>query len=259
MDDLTPLPTAPHGDGRAMTLPQGWDPVEEPMYVTALAQTEKAFTAGTPGVKHAVEHLVDYYDPAGRYSGATFLEVDSHDDFAVTAADLWAVSTLSMNVPADAGRALMDPGALRTIVNGTLRHLPPTLTLSDAEPRHLSLMWDLYTAIRTMLPALGERATNQWVLSSKLCARKRPLLFPVRDARVCSYLADGSSLGSRTGQLGAFQRDIQVLRYLSTHDAVRGWVGEARRRVLEQHPAWSVDWADLRVLDVVLWMQSART
>lgn len=252
------LPTVLYGDGRTMTLPTGWEPVEESMFATALAETTRAFTDGAESLDHAVNHLVDYYDPTGEYAGATFLDVEGYDDYAITAADLWAVTTLSMDVPPNAGRALMNPGPLRTIVNGRLRHLPSTLPLSDVEPRHLDHMWDLYSAIKTMLPALGARNTNQWVMASKLCARKRPMLFPVRDSKVCIYLANQHLMGDKPGRLGSFGRDIQIFAYLTTHPEVRRWINQSRDQVLEQHSSWVVDWSDLRVLDIVLWMQAAR-
>lgn len=229
------------------------------MLATALAQATRAFTNGADNTDHAIDNLVRYYDPSSGYSGATFLAVQSHDDFAVTAADLWAVSTLNMEIPPNAGRALMDPGPLRTIVTGNLHHLPVTLPLSEVTPEHLGHMYNLYSSIRSMLPPLGKRETNQWVLASKLCARKRPMLFPVRDAKVCGYLADNLTLGGNGGQLGHFQRDLQVFAYLITLPEVRSWIDEARRKVLSANPTWVVDWSDLRVLDIVLWMQTART
>lgn len=256
--DQQPLPAVSH-DGWLMALPAGWAAVEPDMFEIALAQTQAAFTGGGVGVEHAVEHLRPYYDPAGRYAGATFLDVEGDDDSAVTAADLWAVTTLSMTVPPDAGRALLYPGALRNEVNKGLRHLPPTLPLSDAAPEHLDHMWDLYSAVKTMLPALGKRDTNQWVMASKLCARKRPLLFPVRDSQVCRYLANTHLMGNKPGRLGSFGRDTQVFAYLSTHQAVRGWIRDARDQVLVEHPDWAIDWTDLRLLDIVLWMEAART
>jgi hypothetical protein len=117
MDATENAATTALGDGRLLTLPAGWDPVEESMFETALAQTEDAFTRGGPGVERAVEALLRYYDPAGKFSGATFLDVENYDDFAIIAADLWAVSTLSMKVPPEAGRAHVVP---RT----TSRNLP---------------------------------------------------------------------------------------------------------------------------------------
>ncbi len=258
-DESPAIVTVPYDDGlRPMALPTGWKPVEDAMFTTAYMQTQKAFTDGGTGVDHAVKHLVAYYDPGGKYAGATFLDVESHDDYGITAADLWAVTTLSMQIPPDAGRALMNPGPLRTVVNGKLRHLPATLPLSDVAPQHLDHMYDLYTAIRTMLPALGKRDTNQWVMASKICARKRPMLFPVRDAQVCRYLANSRLTGDKPGRLGSFGRDIQVFANLSTHNDVRQWINSARGEVLEQHPTWVVDWSDLRVLDIVLWMNATR-
>ena len=203
VSDDGPLPTVLYGDRRTMTLPKGWEPVEDSMFATALAQTQAAFLGDADDIGYAVKHLIDYYDPAGKYAGATFLDVEGYDDYAITAADLWAVTTLSMDVPPNAGRALMNPGPLRTIVNGRLRHLPSTLPLSDVEARHLDHMWDLYSAIKTMLPALGERDTNQWVMASKICARKRPMLFPVRDSKVCTYLANQPRMGDKPGRLGS--------------------------------------------------------
>jgi hypothetical protein len=227
------------------------------MFVTSLSQTKAAFTGGESGVMHAVEHLLEYYDPAGGYSGATFLDVERYDDFSITAADLWAVSTLSMKVPPGAGRALMSAGLLRTIVRSELQHLPVTATLADVTPTQLGHMLCLEEAIRTMLPPLGENSeTNQWVLSSKVCARKRPLLFPVRDSKVCIYLAPKKRMGGKTGQLGWFSRDVQVFAHLITHPDVRGWLVEVREQLNIEQPTWSFDWCDLRLLDTVLWMQA---
>jgi Family of unknown function (DUF6308) len=119
-------------------------------------------------------------------------------------------------------------------------------------------MYVLYDAIRTGLPPLGESdATNQWVLASKICARKRPLLFPVRDSHVCRYLAANDKLGNKPGRLGAFTRDIQVWAYLSAHPAVRQRLAQVREEWRDKAIAWSLDSCDLRLLDSVLWTQVA--
>jgi hypothetical protein len=254
MDSTANTSTTSLGDGRLLTLPAGWDPVEESMFATALAQTEDAFTRGGPGVEHAVEALLQYYDPAGKFSGATFLDVENYDDFAITAGDLWAVSTLSMKVPPEAGRALMNPGTLKTIVVSHLRQLPTTLGLPDVTATDLEHMRALYEGVRSMLPPLGRGPeTNQWVLSSKICARKRPLLFPVRDSKVCTYLSGNKRMGGKPGQLGSFRRDIQVLAYLITHPVVREKLATVRVQLNAQQPSWSFDWSDLRLLDTTLW------
>ena len=119
-------------------------------------------------------------------------------------------------------------------------------------------MGDLQDAVRTGLPPLGRGATNQWVFAAKLLARKRPALFPVRDAKVCIYLTGGKPLGRKAGRLGWFSRDIQVFAYLIAHPQVRERLTEARRQFTTSHPEWPINHHDLRLLDVVLWMHAIR-
>lgn len=241
---------------RTLRLPDDWEPVEREMLETALQQTLFAFTGGADSLDHAVGHLLRYYDPVGKYAGATFLTAGPHDDGTVTAADLWAVSTLSMTIPANTGRALIDDGELKTTVEHQLRLLKPTLELVDATPADLAEMAMLQHAIRTGVPALGKRETNQWVLAAKICARKRPLLFPVRDSLVCTYLARNPSMGAKPGRLGWFSRDIQVFAFLMAQSIVREQLTGLREIVQEARPTWPFDRSDLRLLDVVLWMQA---
>lgn len=82
-------------------------------------------------------------------------------------------------------------------------------------------------------------------------------MFPVRDSKICAYLADNSRLGGKTAELGWFQRDIQVLAHLITHPNVQRLIGDVREELARQHPTWAIDWSDLRILDIVLWMQAA--
>src|SRR3954454_19476447 len=123
-------PTSLYGDGRILTLPDQWQPIEPPMLETALNQTRRAFTGEQGSVEHTVDRLLRYYDPDGKYAGATFLGVPVDDAFTVTAADLWAVTTLEMKVPPDAGRRLLNSGRLRTIVEAELRDLAVNTALS---------------------------------------------------------------------------------------------------------------------------------
>ncbi len=48
-----------------------------------------------------------YYDPSGAYAGVLFQGVEPNDPMSIGASDLWAVSTLSMKVPATMGRRLL--------------------------------------------------------------------------------------------------------------------------------------------------------
>jgi hypothetical protein len=235
-------------------LPDGWDRVEEAMLETALARTLLAF--GDGGVSRAVGHLEKYYDPQGGYSGATFLGVGPNDPYEIGAADLWAVSTLSMKIPVRTGRALLQPGPLRDTVQVGLHRLSPTSVLADVSPSELKVMETVYTAVRSGVPSpTGADTTNQWVLAAKIFARKRPQLFPVRDSKVCTYLADGR-MGGRAGQLGWFRRDIQVFAQLISDNDVLDRLAAVRRELAERRPEWSIDGCDLRLLDAVLWTEA---
>lgn len=92
-------------------------------------------------------------------------------------------------------------------------------------------MYALHSWFRNLLGS----NSNRWVTAAKICARKRPRLFPVRDNMVCSLLADGRALNAgKNGWPGNFSVDIQVYAYLLTDDE------------------------DMRVLDSVLWMRAQR-
>ncbi len=159
---------------RRLTLPDGWKPVEDPMYETALRQTARAFAS-------AAKNLKRYYDPEGGYSGATFLGVPSGDDGAVTAADLWAVSTLSMKVPPQHGRELLPGGSLADVVTSKLRSLPTDLDLPDATPDHLRTMGELQDAVR--------KAFRRWESApTPTSGSSRPSCAPAR-GRGCSRSA----------------------------------------------------------------------
>ena len=143
--------------------------------------------------------MADYYRVDGNYAGTTFCEVEPNDPFTLNEADLWAVTTLSVKVPPREGRRLLDPGRLRTTVHRHLRRLPVTLPLTDLEDDTLDTMFNLYSELREIASTDARRDSNWWVLASKLCARKRPELFPVRDALVCGFLSGGKPLGHRAG------------------------------------------------------------
>ena len=58
--------------------------------------------------------------------------------------------------------------------------------MADAD--QLLAMADMYQALKSALSPPDVKNPNPWVTASKLCARKRPDLFPVRDNVVCTYL-----------------------------------------------------------------------
>lgn len=238
------------------TLPVDWEVVEEGMLSFSLGRVLEAFGDGS---ERAIDAVEKYFDPAGTYAGATFLKVQPNDPFAIGAADLWAVTTLSMKVPPAAGRALLNPGPLYDTVRRGLRLLPENVELANATPPVLQEMERTYSAIRLQLPSpTGAATTNQWVLASKVMARKRPLLFPVRDSLVCTYLAE-KGLGGKKGQLGWFRRDLQVFAFLAANPEVVQRLEQLRDEVAHRRPELSLGFSDLRLMDVVLWMEAVRS
>ena len=99
------------------------------------------------------------------------------------------------------------------------------------------------------------KTKNPWVTASKLCARKRPDLFPVRDSVVCELL---ELSGLRQTQ--NYEVDWQVYRRIIQDDHVRAKLDAiveeagARDGVNIGHPN-----RRLRHLDVALWMHAQRT
>jgi Family of unknown function (DUF6308) len=71
----------------------------------------------------------------------------------------------------------------------------------------------LYLQVKPALSRSEVHDKNAWVTASKLCARKRPDLFPVRDRIVCEYLGLLKN--------GNYQVDWQVFRYLISQRDVR--------------------------------------
>jgi hypothetical protein len=91
---------------------------------------------------------------------------------------------------------------------------------------------------------------NRWVTASKLCARKRPDLFPVRDSKVCALL-------ELSGVRHNYEVDWQVYRGIIQNDEVRRRIdavvdeASSREGVNIGHPN-----RRLRHLDVALWMHA---
>ena len=116
----------------------------------------------------------------------------------------------------------------------------------------LAAMEILQVELRTSGPSKSDGgAGGRWVFASKLAARKRSELFPVRDQVVCKYLSNSRRL-TRTG-VGNFTTDIQLFAYLMTNQHLR-----TRLHQLADHlqNARGIDGSVslLRILDVALWM-----
>nr|WP_246400410.1 DUF6308 family protein [Jiangella mangrovi] len=208
------------------------------------AQLDRATSATLSALKDpaAVENLRLFYDRDSNYPGRSFLAVGPVEYDTITAADLYATSLLGISVGPRAGRQLLQGGPHRNDVLKALRAVPVETHLADADDTVLDAAEHLHLQLKN---ALGG---NKWVAASKLCARKRPRLFPVRDSLVTRAL-----LG-----VGQDRRvDWLVYQHLMTDDEVQGLL----REVTRESAIRESDLLDppLRILDVVLWMHVKTT
>lgn len=244
-----------YADGRTYQLPQAWKPVDPAVLETALDRTLDALITKSASLTPAVERLRAYYDPTNNYAGALLSTIEPNHEHEITAGDLFAVTTLSMDIPALAARRLLDPrDERRRIIQRRLQEIPfglPITSLDCAEPEVTiakDAMRQLHDEIRTLLTT-GSRSSNRWVFASKLCARKRPYLFPARDNKVCGYLAAGKL--RRGIGMSQFDNDLQLFGYLMSHQQISDALSSIRT-TLESEGAL-LDDTDLRLLDVALW------
>jgi hypothetical protein len=190
-----------------------------------------------------------YYSVAGDYAGASFASIGTNEPGFIGADDLFATTLLSVPVPAGAARLLTQEGETRDAVNAALRMLPKT-SLADVDDDGLKGMEVFYVRVKQALAKAGVENANPWVTASKLCARKRPDLFPVRDNVVCQLL----------GLLpkGSYQVDWQVYRHLVADAEVLEAIDRATfAATLDIDSADVVlDEQPLRILDAALWMSA---
>ena len=190
--------------------------------------------------------LIDVYVGKGQtrpFDGASFETIGHRwDDPAtvnvITAADLVALSTLSVPVPASGAIGLLGRNAEKA--SRLLAKIPLRLSLSDAEPRFIdgsSPAHELWTLIRSHKD-MGPTRT------SKLMARKRPFLIPIFDSVVEEALGMDGSAGHWAGMRGLLTADEgdlhQHLLRLRTESGLPDHV------------------SPLRVFDIVVWMHGAR-
>lgn len=184
----------------------------------------------------ALEHLKTYYGrgDSGPYTGSYFNSwAGEQDPYRFTADDLIAVSFLTVHVPAMAARAVLETRADEC--NGLLRAIGPDRDLvdEDAPGSREHAAWRLEAELRK-LDDVG-RTT-----ASKLCARKRPRLFPIYD----------SVVGTVTG-VGLRDPQWEPLRTALRADDCR-----LHRRLESLRARAGIDEVSvLRVYDVICWME----
>lgn len=151
-----------------------------------------------------IARLSAYYAPDGAECGTNFLDgTEACSPDAITAADLFAVTTLGLEVPAAVARRLLHDTAASAAASAGLAGLPRDVTLEEATPAVRYAMNELHEAV---LAAVGAD-----VLATALCARKRPELFPVLDAATCRALRlPSASVPACWRVLRAVLRDREV-------------------------------------------------
>jgi len=191
-----------------------------------------------------VDNLARYYDEGTDYAGATFLDIQPNDQGRVTPADLLAITTLSVSaMPSAIRRILSAEGQER--LSHLLDQIPIDLALgAENVSVHADAMAEFYLEVKHQLRRATSARSNPWVTASKLCARKRPRLFPVRDREVIRLL----------GLKANYATDWPVFAALISDDSITSplqqAVAEAQRRGANVGDQDQL----LRHLDVALWM-----
>ncbi len=214
-------------------------PAYDPQQVHAALATVTAIVGNVPAT---TVRLRRYYDLEGDYAGETFLTAPPNDVDRITAADLHAVGLLEVKIGPAASRRLLDDPRLGADIHIALR-TTPNVDLAGASDEDLCAASDLYRSIHAALGTPDAARADPWVTASKLAARKRPRLIPVRDRLVRELLG--------TQPPHSFRADWLLYRAIASDktimDCLRRVLGELGRTIHDPL---------LRVLDVALWTKA---
>lgn len=204
----------------------------------------RALTALRDG--HTPELLADFYNPEGNYAGATFTQLEPRECNRITATDLLATGTLSVTTPPRAVRRFLEEKDTASELSRLLELLPE-VRLEETSAKDFAAMCEFYDLVKESLAKAGTKFPNAWVTASKIAARKRPELFPVRDRKVCGLLG--------IQKLGDRAKDWYVFRELMLDPKVRGLLDElpARVQAVAGESPLRLEPAPLRLLDAALW------
>lgn len=190
-----------------------------------------------------------YFDaPDGmpRFTGSRFERFaggGDREDIAnvVTADDIIAVSMLSVHVPGGSAlRVLGDiDGSVSREISRCLAMLPTDLELADAKDSQLAPADELWTVVR-------RRGKVGRTTTSKLLARKRPKLLPVLDSVVVDAVGHNFS--------------VKTDFYRSLRSTLNDDCSQLRNRLrrLRYESGIDADISDIRIFDVVVWMDGTR-
>lgn len=232
--------------GQWTKVPDGWQPPPAGLVVDAKHKTLEALR--TDGPHAAQDRLARFYDTSGDYAGATFAQLGPIDPLDITPADVFATTLLSVRIGPSATRRMLNSGRTRDTLLGKLSDIPDC-DLANAGSTALTSMAELtlYEAVKRALSADTVRTPNAWVTASKLCARKRPDLYPVRDKEVCDYLG--------LTELRNYQVDWQVFRNLIGDPDIIAAIDVMGKAIAVAGVGrrLQVDQSRLRLLDAAIW------
>ncbi|RPF29010.1 DUF6308 family protein [Georgenia muralis] len=188
------------------------------------------------------ERLAAYYDVDGDHVGATFATMPPNDWHDITGADVLSVILVHGAIGPRAARRLLS-GPHRGWTLTAMRDLPGRELLT-ADPDTLVAMEDFHLAVESTLASPTDADPSRWGTANKLCARKRPDLFPASDRNICRYLG-----------LRDVREEWQVFRALMQDDDVRQAIEAlpAAARSVSGDRQLQLDDSDLRLLDAALW------
>lgn len=225
-------------------LPIDWPAV--PADVHQQAKTRALAALAFDGLRGVQHRLAAFYDVEGNYAGASFAYLEPNELPDITATDLHATSLLSVDIGPQATRRLLTPGATRQEVLRCLLRLPDT-DLAGVNAPGLLAMESFYRSVKAALSLSSSKDPNPWVTASKLCARKRFDLFPVRDRNVCEHLG--------ILRLDDYRKDWQVFRALIQDPDIRAAIDALPSLIRSAGPDRHVvlDSSNLRLLDAAIW------
>lgn len=226
---------------------KGFPEVEQQYIDHAREQTLTALMdADTP------QRLRRHYCLDADFTGASFTRIMPNPSDAIGAADLLATTMLSASVPPHSVRSFLDDKRTRKTVRRLLDDLPDR-RLEDTKAKHFRPMSAFYEFVKETLGQAGAADPNPWATASKLTARKRPDLFPVRDAAVCDFLG--------VSELRDYGKDWRVFRTLLRDEQVGAALDDVRGSLKDLSSSVDcrvkTDKERLRILDTALWSHAS--
>lgn len=190
--------------------------------------------------------IAKYFRIRSNFAGALFLGLEPNEPERFTAVDLFAASTLNVTVPARAARRFLVESAEQEKFSAGFKSLPD-VSIENAEDADLHDMYAFYKVVKKTLKRHDSKSSNAWVTASKLVARKRPSLFPVRDRKVNGYLS--------LGKMETVVQEYAVYRHLMSDPDVSGRLLALEKLLVSRKESDGLVLEDsrLRLLDVALW------